>query len=171
MMCSSPCQVADGHDQLYPESPSVFELKGIRALLKLNPLVPELIVSDLSRSLAFYCGVLGFRIEYERPEEHFAFLSFGGSQLMLEQDWQSESPWRVGPLEAPYGRGINLSIECADASAMVVALEDAGHALRNPIEERWYRKGGMLVGQRNFLVQDPDGYLLRFAEDLGMKNA
>ena len=78
-------------------------------MLKLNPLVPELIVSDLSRSLAFYCGVLGFRIEYERPEEHFAFLSFGGSQLMLEQDWQSESPWRVGPLEAPYGRGINLS--------------------------------------------------------------
>lgn len=86
-------------------------------MFKLNPLVPELIVSDLPRSLAFYCGVLGFKIEYDRPEEHFAFLSFGGSQLMLEQDWQSESPWRVGPLEPPYGRGINLSIECADALA------------------------------------------------------
>ncbi len=146
-------------------------LKGIRTLFKLNPLVPELIVSDLPRSLAFYCGVIGFKIEYDRPEEHFALLSFGGSQLMLEQDWQSESPWRVGPLEPPYGRGINLSIECADASALVALLEVSGHGIRKPIEECWYRQGGMLVGQRNFLVQDPDGYLLRFAENLGMKSA
>lgn len=146
-------------------------LKGIRTLFKLNPLVPELIVSDLPRSLAFYCGVLGFKIEYDRPEEHFAFLSFGGSQLMLEQDWQSESPWRVGPLEPPYGRGINLSIECADALSLVASLGVAGHSVRKPIEECWYRQGGMLVGQRNFLVQDPDGYLLRFAEDLGVKSA
>ncbi|MNJ79105.1 hypothetical protein D3C77_770230 [compost metagenome] len=54
---------------------------------------------------------------------------------------------------------------------MVASLGVAGHSIRKPIEERWYRQGGMLVGQRNFLVQDPDGYLLRFAEDLGMKSA
>ena len=138
-------------------------------MLKLNSLVPELIVSDLTRSLAFYCDILGFKIEYERPEDHFAFLSFGGSQLMLEQDWHSESPWRVGPLEPPYGRGINLSIACPGASALVSALEAAGYPLRNPVEERWYRSGESLFGQRNFLVLDPDGYLLRFAEDIGSK--
>ncbi|GAB1615599.1 bleomycin resistance protein [Pseudomonas sp. NGC7] len=138
-------------------------------MLKLNSLVPELIVSDLTRSLAFYCDILGFKIEYERPEDHFAFLSFGGSQLMLEQDWHSESPWRVGPLEPPYGRGINLSIECPDASALVTALEAGGYPLRNPVEECWYRSGEFLFGQRNFLVLDPDGYLLRFAEAIGSK--
>ena len=53
-------------------------------MLVMNPLVPEMIVSDLSRSLYFYCEVLGFRVEYQRPEDLFAFLSFHGSQRMLE---------------------------------------------------------------------------------------
>ncbi|KZX20947.1 hypothetical protein ACH61_01933 [Rathayibacter tanaceti] len=32
-------------------------------------LVPELLVTDLGRSLAFWCGPGGFRIRYSRPEE------------------------------------------------------------------------------------------------------
>nr|WP_306798765.1 VOC family protein [Pectobacterium carotovorum] len=46
---------------------------------KMNTLIPEMIVSDLQKSLAFYCHVLGFQIEYDRPEDKFAFLSFHGS--------------------------------------------------------------------------------------------
>jgi catechol 2,3-dioxygenase-like lactoylglutathione lyase family enzyme len=48
-------------------------------------LVPELSVSDLSASLSFYVGLLGFRIEYDRPEERFAALSFGAAHIMLEE--------------------------------------------------------------------------------------
>jgi len=33
--------------------------------------------------------------------------------------------------------------------------------------ERWYRRDNTAVGQRQFLVMDPDGYLLRFAQSLG----
>ena len=138
-------------------------------MLVMNPLVPEMIVSDLARSLHYYCEVLGFRIEYQRPEHHFAFLSFHGSQLMLEQDDLEESSWRVGPLEQPFGRGMNLSIKCPHAQSLIARLEAAGHTLRKPLEERWYRSNDMLIGERNFLVLDPDGYLLRFAEDLGIK--
>ena len=138
-------------------------------MLVMNRLVPEMIVSDLARSLRFYCEVLGFRIEYQRPEHHFAFLSFHGSQLMLEQDDLEESSWRVGPLEAPFGRGMNLSIKCPDVQGLVARFETAGHTLRNPLEERWYRSNDVLFGERNCLLLDPDGYLLRFAEDLGTK--
>ncbi|MNO52485.1 Glyoxalase-like domain protein [compost metagenome] len=138
-------------------------------MFKLNPLVPELIVSELKQSLDFYCGVLGFKVEYERPEDAFACLSFGDSHMLLEQDWHSESPWRVGPLEPPYGRGINLSIECPDVSVLVSALTAAGRALRKPVEECWYRCDDRQVGQRNFLVLDPDGYMLRFVENIGTK--
>ena len=81
-------------------------------MMKMNALIPELIVSDLQQSLRFYCHILGFNIEYDRPEDKFAFLSYGGSQLMLEEDYPDESPWRVGPLERPFGRGLNLSIKC-----------------------------------------------------------
>ncbi|GAB6403977.1 bleomycin resistance protein [Pseudomonas sp. MHK4] len=138
--------------------------------MKMNALVPEMIVSDVQRSLAFYCQVLGFQVEYERPEHKFAFLSFQGSQLMLEEDdLQASSPWRVGPLEPPYGRGMNLSIRCADANALAKAIEDAGIALRKPIEECWYRDNEREHGELNFLVLDPDGYLLRFNQSLGFK--
>lgn len=138
-------------------------------MFKLNALVPELIVSDLQQSLYFYCDVLGFKLEYDRPEDKFAFLSFGRSQIMLEQDWHDDSPWCVGPLEPPYGRGMNLSIECPDVQVLVSALEAAGCPIRRPVEERWYRSHAQQFGQKNFLVLDPDGYLLRFAQDIGVR--
>ncbi|WP_442112223.1 bleomycin resistance protein [Pseudomonas sp. NUPR-001] len=137
--------------------------------MKMNTLVPEMIVSDLKRSLDFYCQILGFQVEYERPEDNFTFLSFQGSQLMLEQDDMEESPWRVGPLLAPYGRGMNLSIRCSDANALAKTIEDAGIELRRPIQECWYRDNERLHGELNFLVLDPDGYLLRFAQSLGFR--
>lgn len=138
-------------------------------MLDFNKLVPEMIVSDIKESLKFYRKVIGFNVEYERPEVGFAFLSFHGSQLILEQDRFTESPWRVGPLEKPYGRGMNISIDCPDARALARTLEKSGHTLRKPVEECWYREGKQLQGEINFLVLDPDGYLLRFAQDLGSK--
>ena len=48
-------------------------------------LVPELYVSNLAASLEFYVGLLGFRVEYERPDENFAALLLGTAHLMLEQ--------------------------------------------------------------------------------------
>lgn len=134
-----------------------------------NKLLPEMIVSDIKCSLKFYCKVIGFKLEYERPEDGFAFISYNGSQLMLEQDRFETSPWRVEPLEKPYGRGMNLSIECRDINAVARNLESAGHTLRKPIEEYWYREDKQLQGESNLLVLDPDGYLLRFAQDLGCK--
>lgn len=134
-----------------------------------NNLVPEMIVSDIGISLKFYCKVLGFRVEYERPENGFAFISYNGSHLMLEQDDLKQSPWRIEPLEKPYGRGMNLSIDCSDVGALAKALTLSGYELRKPIETCWYRSNKSLVGERNFLVLDPDGYLLRFAQSLGKK--
>jgi lactoylglutathione lyase len=51
--------------------------------MKFNALYPELIVLNLERSLQFYVEVLGFRCEYDRPEEKFAFLSLDEAQIML----------------------------------------------------------------------------------------
>lgn len=136
--------------------------------LEFNALVPELLVSDLERSLQFYVDQVGFRAEYRRSQPDFAYLSFGESQLMLERDsWQPA--WQVEPLDAPRGRGLNLSIRCLDARDLAERLLGAGIRLRLPPEDRWYRCGEVTLGERHFLVQDPDGYLLRFAEDLGAR--
>ncbi|HEU4084129.1 TPA: glyoxalase [Streptococcus pneumoniae] len=39
-----------------------------------NAVIPELLVSNIEQSRSFYCSLLGFRIEYQRPEENFLFL-------------------------------------------------------------------------------------------------
>lgn len=55
-------------------------------------LVPELDVAVLVRSLAFYVGVLGFRVRYDRPEEQFAYLERQGAELMLQTAEGAEPP-------------------------------------------------------------------------------
>ena len=44
--------------------------------MKFNKIIPELSITNLENSLKFY-KTLGFKIEYERPENKFAFLSLG----------------------------------------------------------------------------------------------
>jgi catechol 2,3-dioxygenase-like lactoylglutathione lyase family enzyme len=129
-----------------------------------KPLVPELIVSDIGVSLRFWRDVLGFQVLYERPAEGFAYLARERAEVMLEA--HGEASWVVGTLERPFGRGINLQIEAESLAVMLDALAKAQWPLYRQPEERWYRTGSMEAGQRQFLVQDPDGYLLRFAQSL-----
>lgn len=129
-------------------------------------LVPELLCSDTARSIAFYRDVLGFEILYDRPEEGFAYMNLDGAQIMLEP---VSDYWFTGKLEMPYGRGINFEIEVDDAEALCRQVKAAGVPLFRDIEERWYRRNDHEVGNRQFLVQDPDGYLLRFAQNLGTR--
>ena len=133
-----------------------------------NSLVPELAVIDYHQSLRFYVDVLGFKIEYQRPEEGFAYLSLGESQIMIDQIGLTRT-WKTGEFEHPLGRGINLQIEVPEIEPMLTSLRSSGTMLFMEPEEKWYRKNETEVGNRQFLVQDPDGYLLRFFEDLGTR--
>lgn len=132
--------------------------------MEFNRLIPELSVSDVERSLGFYTGVLGFKIEYSRPGDGFYFLSLEGSQMMIEE---VNDHWWTGELEHPFGRGINFQIEVSDVSVLVERLGEADLARFRPLKESWYRGEGTEYGQIEFLVQDPDGYLLRFTQDIG----
>ncbi len=71
--------------------------------------------------------------------------------------------------EKPFGRGINLQIEVASTEPMLSSLQKANWPLYRELYDAWYRVGDNQTGNRQFLVQDPDGYLLRFFEDLGEK--
>jgi catechol 2,3-dioxygenase-like lactoylglutathione lyase family enzyme len=140
--------------------------------MSVNKLVPELSVSNLERSRKFYVDMLGFQIKFERPEDRFIYMSLGGVDLMIEEDRPREGSsalWIIEPLDYPRGRGLNLSIDCCNVLEIVERLTNAGIPLRKPIEDNWYRNNEILHGERNFLVQDPDGYLLRLAERLGDK--
>jgi len=129
-------------------------------------LVPELEVEELDVSLDFWCAVLGFQIAYQRPEKGFAFLQRDGAQVML---CQRNGIWDTALLERPFGRGINFEIRVESVAPLLGVLAANGWPLFRPIEDAWYRIGAEETGNRQFLVQDPDGYLLRFTENLGRR--
>ncbi len=133
--------------------------------MKFNALVPELYVLDFNKSLNFYTQLLGFTIEYQRTNPQFAFLSFGESQLMLEQE-EHNPDWHTGTMEYPLGRGINLQIKTTNVQVLVQKLQQAHYPLKRGLQESWYSVKDKKVGYRQFLVMDPDGYLLRFSEPI-----
>jgi catechol 2,3-dioxygenase-like lactoylglutathione lyase family enzyme len=130
-------------------------------------LTPELDVESLDRSLAFYTEVLGFTVMFSRPEEKFAYLTLGDAHLMLEEAAGPGRRFTTAPLEHPYGRGVNFQMRVSDVDAIYQRVLTAGSSVPIPLEERWYRANEREKGNRQFVVADPDGYLLRFFTDLG----
>jgi len=124
-------------------------------------LVPELTVLDMTASLHFWCDVLGFEIAYQRPEHNSVYLERSGAQVMLELRHGS---WETGALQRPLGRGINFMMYVESLDPMLDALAAASWPLFRSSEEARYRMGEQEIAQHEFLVQDPDGYLLRFAQ-------
>ena len=127
--------------------------------MEFNSLIPELTVTDIERTKAFYVGILQFKIEYERPENKFVFLSLEKNQMMFEQE---NGNWSVGVLEYPYGRGINFEMTVSNVDGIYTRVLDAGIKPFREMKVSHYRNGDEYIVQKEFLVQDPDGYLLRF---------
>ena len=135
--------------------------------MKFNKIIPELSVSNLEKSLEFY-KLIGFKIEYERPENKFVFLSLGEIQFML-QEISEDDKWTIAPLKYPFGNGINFQLEVENVDKIYNDLKENNYEIKFEMEENWYRQDDKLLGNKEFLVQDPDGYLIRFSEDLGEK--
>ena len=129
--------------------------------MNFNKLIPELSVTDINKTREFYVDVLGFKICYERPEDKFIFVEKDGNQIMLEQ---INDNWNVGKMEYPFGRGINFEMTISDVDAVYERIEKAGIKLFRKMEVKDYECGDETVHQKQFLVQDPDGYLLRFVD-------
>ena len=123
-----------------------------------NSLIPELSVSNIDISKKFYLD-LGFKIRYERKENKFCFLQLEGKQIMIEEN---NDNWNTGKLEHPYGRGINLSMTVSNIEKMYEILKEKNIKFFLDLEIHEYRIDDKISYDKEFLIQDPDGYLLRF---------
>ena len=126
--------------------------------MKFNSLIPELSVSNIEKSKTFY-QELGFKIMYERPEEKFCFLELENNQIMIQE---LNNNWNVGIMEYPYGRGINISMTITDVEKMYNDLKKKNLKFYLELETHHYRVDEEISDDKEFLIQDPDGYLLRF---------
>jgi catechol 2,3-dioxygenase-like lactoylglutathione lyase family enzyme len=129
-------------------------------------LVPELLVADIEKSLGFWRDLCGFSLVFERLYEGFAYLDLGGAQIMLDERSRTRN-WETGPMEIPFGRGVNFQVSVPAIEPILAALARANWPLFMEPEQKWYRTGEVETGVHQFLVQDPDGYLIRFSTYMG----
>jgi catechol 2,3-dioxygenase-like lactoylglutathione lyase family enzyme len=125
-------------------------------------MVPELSVSNINMSKKFYIDILGFIVEYEREEDKFAFISLDGIQFMLDEG--ANGSWSTGTTEFPFGRGINFQIFVKDIEKIILRLRDHNIKIFKELFVSEYRINLERRVFKEILVQDPDGYLLRFSE-------
>ena len=126
--------------------------------MKFNSLIPELTVSDIEKSKEFYLE-LGFKIKYERIEDKFCFLELENNQLMIEE---ISNNWNTAVMEYPFGRGINISMSVSDVEKMFNDLKNKQLEFFRDLEIHSYKVDNIVYEDKEFLIQDPDGYLLRF---------
>lgn len=129
--------------------------------VKFNKLIPELSVSDINKSKDFYLS-LGFSVVYERVDDKFCFLELDGNQIMIEEVNEN---WNVGELEYPFGRGINISMEVADIDKLYGFVKEKQYPVFRDMQIDSYQVGDRVYHDKQFLIQDLDGYLLRFISE------
>lgn len=137
--------------------------------MKWNQMIPEFDVFSLKDTLHFYVDLIGFHIEYDRPEDKFAFIQLDDVQIMIQEIDTTNMKWSTGELKYPLGIGINFQIDINNIDEIYDRLKNENYRIFVDIEENWYRKDNVLMGCKEFLVQDPNGFVLRFSQDLENK--
>jgi catechol 2,3-dioxygenase-like lactoylglutathione lyase family enzyme len=128
-------------------------------------IVTELHVADLDASLGFWADIIGFEIAYAREAENFVYLEHPeGQQIML---CQRHGRFETGAMQYPLGQGAMFQIYFRDIGAILAKLAAQKWPIYLGPREVWRATGDRESGQREVFVQDPDGYLLMLAQNLG----
>lgn len=133
--------------------------------MKFNKLIPEFTVKNIEKSKHLYIDILGFKLEYERTEDKFAFISLDGAQIMLQEKTDNDK-WDNHIMEYPYGRGINFQIDVDDVDSIYSNLKKEQYKIEVNMEINKYRENEKIWSEKEFLVRDLDGYLLRFSQTI-----
>ena len=135
--------------------------------MKLTDVVPNLIVRDITASTEFYREVLGFSVVATVPEQGplvFVWLQrddvsvFLNSVPAVAEDLPAVAARPVGGTATMF-----ITLEAADAAQGVDRLfETVAKRSRviMPLKDQFY-------GMREFAVEDPDGYVVIFAQRIG----
>ena len=124
---------------------------------------PNLVVSDLDRSLAFYRDVLGFTVVTTVPDQAspgageplvFAWMQRDTVNVFLNSEGAAK-------MKTSAGSGmLFITLEAADVAsgvdALFAAVKDRA-PVEMPLTDQFY-------GMREFTITDPDGYVVIFAQ-------
>jgi catechol 2,3-dioxygenase-like lactoylglutathione lyase family enzyme len=119
---------------------------------------PNLLVSDIERSTAFYRDVLGFRVNQTVPDAApfvFVWLERDGIPVFLNDPRAVEHDF-PNVSRRPFGGTATLFFVVTDVDALHDTV--SRHVpIVMPLKTQFY-------GMREFAVEDPDGHIITFAQ-------
>lgn len=125
---------------------------------QITKLTPNLIVSNVERSAAFYRDVLGFTVQMTVPDAPpfaFAIMTSGPVEVFLnapEAAFEEYPAFKTMPL----GGTLTLFMEVTEIEAEYARLAPLVNVVM-PFEKKWY-------GMTEFAFLDPDGYIITYAQ-------
>ena len=134
--------------------------------MKFSDVTPNLVVRDVSRSLTFYRDVLGFSLVTTVPDAApfaFAWMQRDGVSVFVNSlEAVRHDNAELGSRPIGGGNTLFITLEAATIAEGVDAMRAAidGRArLVMELKDQFY-------GLREFGVEDPDGYVIFFAQQL-----
>ena len=124
----------------------------------LQKLTPNLIVSDVQRSIDFYRDVLEFTVSQTVPDQGpfvFAIVARGGVEVFLNAPEPARAEYPALAAR-DIGGSLTLFINVTGIRQAHEQLKDRVNVVM-PLEKKWY-------GPTEFAFTDPDGYVITFAE-------
>lgn len=114
---------------------------------------PFFIVADVSTSLAFYRGMLGFEVAFQEPlqDPFFAIVSRDGAMIMVKSVGVEPLPNRARQSEARW----DAYLAVHDPDALAAEFASRGVTFSAPLQDTH-------DGLRGFELEDADGYVLFF---------
>lgn len=119
---------------------------------ELKKLTPNIVVSSIEKSLAFYRDVLAFAVTMTEPKTAphvFVGLQSGPVEVFINAA-------EIMPAKVAFGDSVSLFIEVAGIKALYEALRPRV-TIAIPLEKKFY-------GMTEFAIHDPDGHMIIFAE-------
>jgi uncharacterized glyoxalase superfamily protein PhnB len=132
--------------------------------MKFSDVTPNLVVSDVERSLTFYRDVLGFSVSATVPEGQgpyvFAWMQRDGVSVFLNSHESVEEHASLAARPIGGTATLFIVIEADDVARGVDGL----FASISPRAKVMMNLKDQFYGMREFGIEDPDGYIIFFAQ-------
>lgn len=130
--------------------------------MKFSKITPNLVVTDMEKSLKFYRDVLGFSVSQTVPDKApfiFAWMKRNDAELFLNVNMPPQPGEPDLYAGKPIGGGtLSLYLVMEGIDDLYTTVQQQKVPIVIAMHKQFY-------GMKEFAVHDPDGYLLIFAEE------
>ena len=124
---------------------------------KISSTAPVLLVDDVATSVAYFCVILGFKLEFTQNEQYMGVFRDGVHVHLAASNGAPLHTNRVAWTDKIQPADINFFVN--DVDALYCEFKEKGATVGGAPADRAY-------GVRDFQVTDLNGYTLRFIQIL-----